>query len=377
MKRDFPSSKVPLCVLRRFDCSRSVLASQWVSHRGTCFPPLQMSSTVVFRSLMRGGFIALLAFFMVGHASASSSSSMAPYCGDGQCNGSDSCMNCSADCGFCSSSSIAPYCGDGLCNGSDSCLNCSADCGFCSSSSSSVATYCGDGTCNGSEECDGYSYCSPYDMGCSYYAAPYGMLNCNPNCTVDASQCLMSICGDNMCEYPEDSGSCPSDCGMPSYCGDTVCDMGEDCNTCSGDCGACSSSSASPYCGDGICNGSETCSDCSAECGLCSSSSAGPICGNNTCEFPEQCDGADFCGANCQSFGFTNGSLVCSSCGVSTAGCYNDSSSSSASVSSSASSEGSSSSVPAPFFSWWSLPLLLLACAGAWWFQRDSESSGS
>jgi hypothetical protein len=50
----------------------------------------------------------------------------AAYCGDGTCNGSDTCSNCPGDCGAC-----APVCGDGSCNGTETCSSCSSDCGAC------------------------------------------------------------------------------------------------------------------------------------------------------------------------------------------------------------------------------------------------------
>jgi hypothetical protein len=61
-----------------------------------------------------------------------------------------------------------------------------------------------------------------------------------------------AMCGDYVCNGPESSYSCPSDCGAPPpqpYCGDGTCDWGygEDCYWCS-DCG---------YCGG--CGGPEIC----------------------------------------------------------------------------------------------------------------------
>jgi PKD repeat protein len=50
-------------------------------------------------------------------------------CGDGACNGADTCSNCPADCGVCPPP--PPVCGDGACNGADTCSNCPADCGVC------------------------------------------------------------------------------------------------------------------------------------------------------------------------------------------------------------------------------------------------------
>ncbi len=44
-------------------------------------------------------------------------------CGDGACDGGESCSTCSADCGSC-----GPSCGDGTCDPGENCNNCSADC---------------------------------------------------------------------------------------------------------------------------------------------------------------------------------------------------------------------------------------------------------
>jgi parallel beta-helix repeat protein len=52
----------------------------------------------------------------------------AAACGDGACNGSESCDSCAGDCGACPTS-----CGDGTCDAAEDCTTCSADCGGCSS----------------------------------------------------------------------------------------------------------------------------------------------------------------------------------------------------------------------------------------------------
>lgn len=49
----------------------------------------------------------------------------ATICGDQICEGSESCSNCTTDCGAC------PYCGDGSCNGTEYCVTCATDCGAC------------------------------------------------------------------------------------------------------------------------------------------------------------------------------------------------------------------------------------------------------
>lgn len=46
-----------------------------------------------------------------------------PVCGDGACNGSETCSDCAADCGAC-----PPVCGDGTCAAGETCSTCAADC---------------------------------------------------------------------------------------------------------------------------------------------------------------------------------------------------------------------------------------------------------
>lgn len=48
-----------------------------------------------------------------------------PFCGDGTCNGGETCGSCASDCGAC------PVCGDGTCNGTENCSSCASDCGAC------------------------------------------------------------------------------------------------------------------------------------------------------------------------------------------------------------------------------------------------------
>ncbi|HEV8324180.1 MAG TPA: hypothetical protein VG389_21355 [Myxococcota bacterium] len=141
-------------------------------------------------------------------------------CGDGICNGGETCSTCAADCGTC--------CGNGICSGTETCSTCPSDCGAC----------CGNGVCGGGETC---SSC-PGDCGA-----------CGP------------VCGDFSCSGGETCTSCPTDCG--SCCGNGVCTGGETCSTCPSDCGSCA-----PFCGDFTCNGTETCSTCPGDCGTCAGS---------------------------------------------------------------------------------------------------------
>lgn len=65
-------------------------------------------------------------FTPTGTGPAQSPRGSAPACGDGTCNGTETCTSCVADCGAC-----PPVCGDGTCNGSETCTSCAADCGAC------------------------------------------------------------------------------------------------------------------------------------------------------------------------------------------------------------------------------------------------------
>lgn len=163
------------------------------------------------------------------------------YCGDGECNGGESCSTCEADCGPC-----APSCGDDVCNGGESCASCPDDCGAC-------PPVCGDGECNGAETCS--------------------------SCEVDCGECA-AVCGDGECNGTETCSSCESDCGAcPPVCGDGSCDGGETCSSCESDCGPCEA-----VCGDGVCNGldGETCPNCGQDC-----STLDPVCGNGACDSGE------------------------------------------------------------------------------------------
>ena len=145
-------------------------------------------------------------------------------CGDGVCEGTETCNDCVSDCGSCVS------CGDGSCNGDETCATCEADCGAC-------PPVCGDSICEGDETC--------------------------ATCEADCGSCI--YCGDGSCNGNETCATCEADCGSCEYCGDGSCNGDETCATCEADCGVCE------YCGDGSCNGDETCSSCEQDCGACES----------------------------------------------------------------------------------------------------------
>jgi hypothetical protein len=78
-------------------------------------------------------------------------------CGDGSCNGVETCLTCEMDCGSCGGEE---YCGDGSCNGVETCLTCEMDCGSCGGEE-----YCGDMIVNLGEECDSNGAANCIDNG--------------------------------------------------------------------------------------------------------------------------------------------------------------------------------------------------------------------
>jgi hypothetical protein len=96
----------------------------------------------------------------------------APECGDGVCNGIETCAWCPGDCG-------GPCCGNGTCNTGE-CSECPGDCTY--------EDCCGNGTCDSMESC--------------------------LTCEADCGECPPpeTWCGDKICNGNETSTSCPKDC---------------------------------------------------------------------------------------------------------------------------------------------------------------------
>ena len=88
-------------------------------------------------------------------------------------------------------------CGDGTCNGSETCVSCRADCeATCPPPPPDIpVAQCGDGTCNGSETC----------VSCR--------ADCEATCPPPPMDVPMAFCGDRTCNGGELCGTCPSDCG--------------------------------------------------------------------------------------------------------------------------------------------------------------------
>ncbi len=148
-------------------------------------------------------------------------------CGNGTCEPTESCTNCSVDCGLCKG------CGDGVCQSTETCSSCPQDCGKCAE--------CGNGFCTNGKTC----------------------LSCAPDCGPCAG------CGDGKCDATKNENcfTCPADCGACTGCGNGICNNGKTCASCQHDCGVCS------FCGNNKCEPFETCSNCPKDCGACTTKS--------------------------------------------------------------------------------------------------------
>jgi hypothetical protein len=135
-----------------------------------------------------------------------------------------------------------------------------------------------------------------------------------------------AVCGDALCESPENALTCPGDC--PTVCGDGVCSGDEDPLACAADCPS--------VCGDFLCTAGETVVTCAPDCGFCGDDvcdwtenaticapDCAPVCGDGVVEFPEKCEAGVPLGATCQSLGFSGGTLACNTttCAYNTSGC--------------------------------------------------------
>jgi len=220
-------------------------------------------------------------------------------CGDDGCGGS--CGTC-ADHYACNQGACAyvPWCGDGVCNGDETCSSCGADCacgcGQACDHGACVFTAC-EGKACGSDGCGGSCGTCPDHHACQKGACAY-----------------VPWCGDGTCDPDEDCGACPSDCacGCGEACLGTTCVFaacdGKVCGDdgCGGSCGKCAAHHEcqkgacvyAPWCGDGACDANETCASCAADC-VCS---CGQACRDGACVFTA-CEGLecgdDGCGGSC------------------------------------------------------------------------------
>jgi hypothetical protein len=141
-------------------------------------------------------------------------------------------VKCDSNCKYDTSDCIIEekvFCGDGSCNGDETCSSCSVDCGGCP-----PLAFCGDGICNNGED---YASCTqdcPYVPPCDSTCYSCGVNNaCGEYC----GDCITTpSCGDGSCNGAEAIDSCSVDCGT-DYCGNGYCGSTEDCSICATDCG--------------------------------------------------------------------------------------------------------------------------------------------
>ena len=145
-------------------------------------------------------------------------------CGDGTCEGGETCETCEVDCGAC-----PPVCGDEICEGDETYNNCPEDC--------EAPKRLNGEACSSNSDCENnrcvHNICRPTD--------PY--------------------CGDGYCDNGESYSLCPSDCKKPDG---SSCSLNSECL--GGYCTHTICRSSSTYCGDGYCDTGENYSSCSEDC---------------------------------------------------------------------------------------------------------------
>jgi formylglycine-generating enzyme required for sulfatase activity len=202
-----------------------------------------------------------------------------PTCGDGKCNGIETCDSCPADCGDC--------CGNQACDYEETCDTCPADCGGPCCGQGGCQTEFGEDKCSCPEDCG--DPCADQECGddgcggsCGDCAFLYG-----EQYVCDGGDCVcMSACGGKECGPDGCDGTCGS-CQAPTVCANGIC-IG---------------------CGDGECGAGEHKCNCPEDCsGGCSGCCAGTECKTeNTLTFCgsggeacDECTGGEQCvGGNC------------------------------------------------------------------------------
>lgn len=74
------------------------------------------------------------------------------------------------------------------------------------------------------------------------------------------------VCGDSLCQAPENASSCPTDCAAAPVCGNASCEPPEDNASCPADCPPAPPPPPSEFCGNGICGTGEDFNSCPADC---------------------------------------------------------------------------------------------------------------
>ncbi len=93
--------------------------------------------------------------------------------------------------------STTPFCGDGSCNGSESCDTCESDCGPCGDDPNPSS-------CEETDSCGGQA---PGGCWCDDACVGYG------DCCFDGPCSTGATCGDGSCDDGENCESCEADCG--------------------------------------------------------------------------------------------------------------------------------------------------------------------
>jgi hypothetical protein len=225
---------------------------------------------------------------------------------DGICVG-----ECIADCGGCAT---IESCGDGTCDGIETCSNCPSDCACAEGTTCFNGACCtpwcgghncGDDGCGGScGECEeglqcmeGACMAPATGPGCD---ATEGVAGCG-GCECEACVCEM----DSYCCDTEWDGICVSECiecgsCIPvTECGNAVCEPGEDCGACEGDCPC----APGFECTEGVCTDTGVCEpQCEGK--VCGADGCGGTCG--LCDEGFKCEeGAcveDICTPDCEGF---------------------------------------------------------------------------
>jgi len=195
------------------------------------------------------------------------------------------------------------------------------------------SAFCGDGKIQEGEQCDGANL---GDSTCVSMGHASGFVICTSDCKLDATNCRNSLCGDGTLDPAEECDQSQFRNDLPS-CQDRGTQSGT--LTCGTDCresaAACVAAST---CGNGLreeaeqCDGTDlgtaTCSSngfaagtlkCNANCTFNFEACEPTVCGDGTADDGiaitewEPCDGTDLRGLTCSSFGFSDGTLGCTS----------------------------------------------------------------
>jgi hypothetical protein len=207
---------------------------------------------------------------------------------------------------------ITAVCGDGVCNGTETCASCPSDC----------KTNCGGTT----DQCpNDPAKTEPGVCGCGVSDIDTdkdGVPDCKDGCPNDPEKTQPGICGCGVSDIDTDKDGVP-DCkdNCPTIPNPDQKDSDND-----GIGNACQMFEKLSYCGDGICQNGEVCSNCPSDCGKCSADIAESSirkdcsgltnCFTSLSEWQARFGGIDF-GA-CQ-----KGDLVCAN-KIAVVNCYND-----------------------------------------------------